>query len=59
MKENIKLKSPTKKETILKIIYDLYKEADAGYVNHMSDRYYLGRYKAMLDILNEVKIFEE
>ena len=55
----MKYRTETKKEDILKAIVEMFHEANAGYSNHLSDTYYLGRYMAMWDLLAKVKIFEE
>ena len=53
------LTSPSKKEDILKAIVELFEEANVGYDNHPSDRYYLGRHAALYDLLQMVKIYEK
>lgn len=55
----MKYKTQTKKEDIVKAIVELFHETDVGYSNHLSDRYYLGRYTAMADLLTMIKIYEE
>ena len=54
----MKLTTPSKKEDVLEAIVSLFNEANVGYDNHPTDRYYLGRHAALYDLLQAVKIYD-
>ena len=55
----MKLTTQTKKEHILNAIYAVWKDADKGFAKNPTDRYNYGRYAAMMDLLQMVKIYEK
>ena len=55
----MKLTTPSKKEDILNAIYTLYKDVDKVFASNPNDRYNYGRYTAMLDLLQMVKIYDK
>ena len=55
----MKLTTPTKKEHILDAIYSVWKDADKEFTANPTDRYNYGRYTAMMDLLQMVKIYEK
>lgn len=58
-----KLTTPTKKDEILRILADTFKEASIECAQKGNDpvngQYYVGRYRIMLDLLNKIKIYRE
>lgn len=55
----MKLTTPTKKEAILETIYTLWNDATKDFTNNPNDRYYRGRYAAVVDLLEMIKIYEK
>ena len=55
----MKLTTPTRKAQILETIHMLWKDVDKDFANNPDDRYYRGRYTAVLDLLEMVKIYEK
>lgn len=54
-----KYTTPTKKEKILETIIQQFNEAKDECEKFPSDRYYVGRYVALSDLLKVIKIYEK
>lgn len=54
-----KYTTPTKKGKILEAIIQQFNEAKIEYEKFPSDRYYIGRYVALSDLLKVIKIYED
>lgn len=55
----MKLTTPKKKEDVLETIVMLWKDTEKEFNAYSDDKYYRGRYTAMLDLLKMVPIYEK